>query len=88
MKVYQSLCASYLPTGFIVVKVHEGPVGRLALSPLPHIHKGLGEGHPIGYVIRAARPLEPYGVTPREDHNKRCSVPDVQLVNRGRIHIL
>lgn len=49
----------YLPASLVVVQVHERAAGRLAFTPLPHVHEGLREGHSVGDVVAAARPLEP-----------------------------
>lgn len=49
----------YLPASLVVMQVHESAAGRLAFTPLPHIHEGLREGHSVGDVVTAARPLEP-----------------------------
>lgn len=49
----------YLPASFVVVEVHESPAGRLAFTPLPHVHEGLRKGHTVGDVVTATRPLEP-----------------------------
>lgn len=56
-----SRSVSYLPACFVVVKVHEGPTGRLAFTPLPHIHEGLRKCHSVCNIVTAARPLEPCG---------------------------
>lgn len=49
-----STAVDYLSAGLVVVQVHESPTGGLAFTPLPHIDKGLREGHSICNVIAAA----------------------------------
>lgn len=48
----------YLPPCLVVVEVHQGSVGRGPFAPLPDVDEGLREGHAVGDVIGAARPLE------------------------------
>lgn len=47
----------------VVVEVHEWATCRQALGSLWFVHKRLREGHAVGQVVAASRPLEPFDET-------------------------